>query len=348
MAVPMRVGAGWRPDAEVTLHEGDTLDLLRALPDASAQLVITSPPYNLAKAYERGRRQTLEAYLDAQGQVIDQCVRILRAGGSICWQVGNHVTANEIVPLDVVLYPLFKRHPDLQLRNRVVWHFEHGLHCSRRLSGRYEVILWFTKGAEYRFDLDPIRVPQKYPGKRAWKGPRAGEYTGNPRGKNPGDVWIFPNVKANHIEKTIHPCQFPVELVERFVLATTQPGDLVVDPYMGVGTTACAAVLHGRRAAGAEIVGEYVAIARQRLALAAAGRLGVRPRTRPVHEPDPGSALARRDEGTMAPRGRARARPPAQGLRIASRAGGSKHPEPPRQLQLIERASRLGPGARSS
>src|SRR5262249_5909117 len=69
----------------------------------------------------------------------------------------------------------------------------------------------------YVFHLDPIRVPQKYPGKRAWKGARAGEYTGHPLGKNPGDVWTFPNVKANHIEKTSHPCQFPIELVERFV-----------------------------------------------------------------------------------------------------------------------------------
>ena len=322
----MRVAAGWEPDADVSLHLGDTLDLLRAIPDESAQLVITSPPYNLAKAYERGRRLSLEKYLVTQAEVVRQCVRILRRGGSICWQVGNHVTADEIVPLDVVLYPLFKRHPDLLLRNRVIWHFEHGLHCTRRLSGRYEVILWFTRGVEYRFDVDPIRVPQKYPGKRAWKGPRAGEYTGNPRGKNPGDVWIFPNVKANHVEKTTHPCQFPIELVERFVLATTAPGDLVVDPYMGVGTTACAAVLNGRRAAGAEIVPEYVAIARERLAMAAAGRLEKRPMTRPVHAPDPESALARRDESGGARRGRVRRRPRAQGLRIVARAVGSEPP----------------------
>src|SRR5262249_12835201 len=148
---------------------------------------------------------------------------------------------------------------------------------------------------------------------------------------------VFPNVKANHVEKTTHPCQFPVELVERFVLATTQPGDLVVDPYMGVGTTACAAVLHGRRAAGAEIVPEYVAIARERLSLAAAGRLGTRPRTRPIHEPDPGSALARRDEGRAPPARRARSRPRAQGLRIAGcAAGGGGIPGRPRQLELIE------------
>lgn len=315
----MRVALRWDAGAEVCLYPGDTLALLRTMPDAVAQLVVTSPPYNLGKAYERGRA-TLEDYLAGQRPVIDECVRVLRPGGSLCWQVGNSVTPEEIVPLDLVLYPLFRRHRDLRLRNRVVWHFEHGLHCTKRLSGRYEVILWFTRGASARFNLDPIRVPQKYPGKRAWKGPRVGQYTGHPLGKNPGDVWTFPNVKANHVEKTTHPCQFPIELVERLVLATTEPGDLVLDPYMGVGTTACAAVLHGRRAAGAEVVPRYLAIARERLSLAAAGTLGRRPMSRPVHLPNPASALARRDDALpAAPRAR-RPRAVAQGLRIAARA----------------------------
>src|SRR5262249_59422311 len=118
---------------------------------------------------------------------------------------------------------------------------------------------------------------EKLPGKRAWKGPGAGQYPGPPLGKNPGDVWTFPNVKANHIEKTSHPCQFPIELVERFVLSTTDPGDLVLDPYLGVGTTACAALLHGRRTARAEIVSEYLAIARERVRRLAAATIGPRP-----------------------------------------------------------------------
>jgi adenine-specific DNA-methyltransferase len=312
----MRIASAWNPVAPVTLHHGDTIDLLRQLPDASAQLVVTSPPYNIGKRYERGRRRTVEEYVAEQGRVVDECVRVLRPGGSICWEVGNHVAGGRIVPIDILLHPVFARHADLALRNRIVWHFEHGLHCAKRFSGRYEVILWFTKGERYAFDLDPIRVPQKYPGKRAWKGRRVGEYTGNPLGKNPGDVWIFPNVKANHIEKTVHPCQFPVELVERLLLATTAPGDLVVDPYMGVGTTACAAVLHGRRAAGAEIVAEYVQIARHRIRLAAERRLKTRPMDRAVHRPSPGSALLRRDDASPARR-RAGRRSPAQGLRIA-------------------------------
>lgn len=307
------VSTGWDASADVSLHAGDAVELLDAMPAACAQLVITSPPYNLGKAYES--RRDFDDYLDGQRRVIDACVRVLRPGGSICWQVGNYVTPDEILPLDIALHPLFKRHPDLFLRNRVVWHFEHGLHCAKRLSGRHETILWFTRGRDYVFDLDPIRVPQKYPGKRAWKGPRAGAYTGNPLGKNPGDVWIFPNVKANHVEKTLHPCQFPIELVERFVLAVTRPGDLVVDPFLGVGTTACAAVLHGRRAAGAELVPEYLAVARERLALAARGALASRPRERPVHRPDPRSALARRDgPETVSPTGRRR--PAGGGLRL--------------------------------
>src|SRR5262245_20895735 len=265
------------------------------MPDGCAQLVVTSPPYNLGKVYERDRLLSLDAYLAGQTRVIAHCVRLLRPGGSLCWQVGNQVSDGVVVPLDCLLYPIFQRHQELRLRNRIVWHFEHGLHCARRFSGRHETILWFTKGDAYRFDLDPLRVPQKYPGKRAWKGPRAGEYSGHPAGKNPGDVWVFPNVKANHIEKTVHPCQFPVELVERFVLATTVPGDLVVDPYMGVGTTAVAAVLHQRRAAGADLVGEYLEIARERVVRAAAGTLRTRPMNRPVHRPDPKSPLARRD-----------------------------------------------------
>lgn len=211
-------------------------------------------------------------------------MRALRSGGSICWQVGNYVEHNEIVPLDVLLYPIFQR-LGLRLRNRVVWHFEHGLHCSRRLSGRYETILWFTKGNEYYFELDAIRVPQKYPQKKHFKGPKAGQLSSHPLGKNPGDVWAIPNVKHNHPEKTSHPCQFPVELVERLVLALTRPGDWVLDPFMGVGTTLVAALMHRRRGAGAEIVSEYVEITRRRLREAAAGNLRTRPMDRPIYTP---------------------------------------------------------------
>ena len=280
----------WSPATRVTLHEGDCRDLLRTLPDGAARLVVTSPPYNLGKAYER--RRALDDYLAAQDDVIAECVRVLAPDGSLCWQVGNHVADGEVFPLDILYYPRF-RAQGLRLRNRIVWTFEHGLHCARRFSGRHETILWFTRD-HYRFRLDRVRVPQKYPGKRHFKGPRAGEPSCNPLGKNPGDVWVIPNVKHNHVEKTAHPCQFPVELAERLVLALTDPDDLVVDPYVGVGSSAVAAVLHARRAAGADVDAAYVRIARERVALAAAGLLRTRPMSRPVYQPRPGSAVARR------------------------------------------------------
>jgi adenine-specific DNA-methyltransferase len=198
--------------------------------------------------------------------------------------VGNHVDQGEVFPLDAVLYPVFKSF-GLKLRNRIVWHFGHGLHCSRRLSGRHETILWFTRGDDYRFNLDAIRVPSKYPGKKHFKGPRAGELSGNPLGKNPTDVWDIPNVKSNHVEKTIHPCQFPVELVERLVLALTDRGDAVLDPYMGVGSAVIAAEKHGRIGIGCDIVPEYVEIARRRLGELRAGLLRTRPMNRPVYDP---------------------------------------------------------------
>ena len=258
------------------------LPFLQSLPPDSVQLIATSPPYNLGKAYERQR--SLEDYLTEQAEVIQECVRVLHPSGSICWQVGNYVERGEVIPLDTLLYTVFKSH-GLQLRNRIVWHFGHGLHCSKRFSGRYETINWFTKTDHYLFKVDPVRVPAKYPGKRHFKGPNIGKLSGNPKGKNPSDVWIFPNVKHNHVEKTIHPCQFPVELVERLVLSMTNRGDIVLDPYMGVGSSILAALLHQRKGYGCDIVSEYVDIAWERVHAFHEGILATRPKDRPVYEP---------------------------------------------------------------
>ena len=289
----LKIGSDFSFERDVTLFNGDCLALLRQIPDKSARLVITSPPYNLGKLYER--KQQLAEYLKLQGSVIAECVRITRPGGSICWQVGNHVNGHgQIVPLDILLHPIFNKYEltaKVRLRNRIIWHFEHGLHCRQRLSGRYETILWYTKGDRYIFNLNAVRVPQKYPGKRAYRGRKRGEYSGNPLGKNPGDVWIFPNVKGNHVEKTVHPCQFPVELPTRLILALTKPGELVVYPFLGVGSTAVAAVLNGRRVAGSDSVKEYIEIARQRVRDAAVGKLRYREVRRPVYIPRPNTPL---------------------------------------------------------
>lgn len=264
------------------VYHGDCMELLSTVPDESLQLIVTSPPYNIGKEYEK--RLKLETYLEQQAEVIRECVRSLSQSGSICWQVGNYVDNGSIVPLDTALYPIFTK-LGLKMRNRIIWHFEHGLHCSRRFSGRYETIIWFTKSDNYVFNLDPVRVPQKYPGKKYFKGPNAGKHSCNPLGKNPGDFWAIPNVKSNHVEKTDHPCQFPVELIERLVLSMTNEEDWVFDPFLGTGTSIVAAIRHNRRGVGSEVLPQYIKLAKQRIEQEIAGTLKTRPMNQPVYDP---------------------------------------------------------------
>lgn len=273
---------------------GDSKEFLKSIPSEYVTLIITSPPYNIGKEYET--KTAIEEYLQTQGETIDELIRVLRPDGSICWEVGNYVEESEVFPLDIFFYDLFKS-KGLKLRNRIIWHFEHGLHCSKRFSGRYETILWFTKSDDYVFNLDSVRVPSKYPGKRHYKGPNKGKPSGNPLGKNPSDIWEIvsedwdkeiwdiPNVKCNHPEKTIHPCQFPIELVERCVIALTNEGDWVLDPYMGVGSTIIASLKHGRRVIGIDKEPKYIDVAEQRIKDFMNGDLKVRELGKPIYKP---------------------------------------------------------------
>lgn len=271
---------------EQAMWVGDTLDFLKKLPRSPIfDLVVTSPPYNIGKSYEV--RKSLDDYLKEQALIIDEIIPRLKDGGSICWQVGNYIEHNEVFPLDIEFAPLFRKH-GLRLRNRIIWTFGHGLHTQKRFSGRYETVMWFTKTAGkkdgYTFNLDAVRVPSKYPGKKHFKGPNAGQLSGNPLGKNPEDVWAIPNVKSNHIEKTDHPCQFPVGLIERLVLALTNKGDLVFDPFAGVGSAGVAAALHGRRFWGCELVPKYAVQGQKRIQQALDGKAVYRPHDKPIYD----------------------------------------------------------------
>ena len=255
---------------------------LASLPEAPVfDLTVTSPPYDIGKEYER--RMPLAEYVDWQRSIIVEICKRTKPTGSICWQIGNWVDKGEIKPLDIVLAPVFWE-LGLKLRNRIVWHFGHGTHAKTRFSGRYETVLWFTKTDDYTFNLDAVRIPAKYPGKRHFKGEHKGELSGNPLGKNPEDVWDIPNVVGNHVEKTAHPCQFPVGLISRLVRALTNPGDLVFDPFTGSGTTAVAAITEGRRFIGTEISPEYTQIACGRIARTLAGTEVWRPAEKPIYD----------------------------------------------------------------
>lgn len=258
----------------------DVLDFLDLIP--LADLIVTSPPYNLGKAYDDQRTD----YFEWQREVITKCVDKLADNGSLCYQVGHQIVGSgkskSVYPLDLVLYPIFIK-LGLKLKNRIVWQFGHGLHDTYRFSGRHETILWFVKGDDYTFNLDPVRVPSKYPNKKYYKGPKKGQLSGNPLGKNPSDCWSIPNVKNNHVEKTNHPCQFPVGLVERLILALTNEGDVVVDPFIGAGSTAIAAVKHNRQIWGNDNDPEYVKLTNQRIEATLAGTIKTRPMNQTVY-----------------------------------------------------------------
>ncbi len=279
---------------DYTIKNGDCLNVLKKIEDEKFDLILTSPPYNVGKSYET--KTSIEKYLETQEEIISELVRTLSNKGNICWQVGNYVDKGEVFPLDIFYYQIFKKH-GLKLRNRIVWHFGHGLHAKNRFSGRYETLLWFSKTDDYIFNLDNVRVPSKYPGKRHFKGPKKGQLSGNPLGKNPSDIWEIieqdwdkalwniPNVKSNHPEKTEHPCQFPIELVERCVLALTNEESWVLDPFAGVGSTVIGAIKNNRNAIGIEKEKKYCEIANKRIEDLREGRLKIRPINKAIHTP---------------------------------------------------------------
>lgn len=289
-------------------YEGDVLKVMSQNRKMKYDLVVTSPPYNIRKSYERSRNLSFEEYVAWLDEVIGLLVDGLQDRGSICWQVGNFIKDGEVFPIDIYTYQSFKRR-GMHLRNRIVWRFNFGLNSTKRLSGRYETVLWFTKTRDYKFNLDNIRIPQLYPGKKhaAHKKGIGGKPSGNPLGKNPSDFWDFsadehfrqcgvwdiPNVKANHPEKTLHPCQFPIELAERCVLAFTNPGDVIFDPFMGTGTTALAALKHGRKAIGIDTERSFLAIARDRVKKLASGTLKYRDIGKKIARPKPSESVAR-------------------------------------------------------
>ena len=283
------------------IHNGDILDYLQKEKTRKFDLIITSPPYNVGKSYET--KTTIKNYLNTQKHIIEALVKVLSDQGSICWQVGNYVNNGEVFPLDIFYYDIFSK-LGLKLRNRIIWHFGHGLHASYRFSGRYETILWFTKSDDYIFNLDSVRVPSKYPGKLHYKGPNKGKPSGNPMGKNPSDVWEIleqdwnscfweiPNVKSNHPEKTIHPCQFPIELVERCVLALTNEESWILDPFGGVGTTVIASLKNNRRCVSVDKEKCYCDIAEERIRQFKEGNLKIRPIGQPIHQPSANDKVA--------------------------------------------------------
>lgn len=250
------------------LEEMDVLEYLEMIPTGKVKLCVTSPPYNVGKEYEI--QTDWVRYKGWMMEVLSEIHRVLHRDGALFLNIGNFVRNGSITPLDSVFIPVLEE-LGFKIRNRNIWHFGHGLHCRRRFSHRHEAVIFATKSDNYYFNLDAIRIPQLYPNKRYFKGPKRGQISSHPKGKNPGDVWSIPNVKHGHPEKFVsstgetHPCQFPEAIPRIAILACTKPGDIVLDPFTGSGTTPKVCKEFGRIFLGCDI--SYVPLARERVGL---------------------------------------------------------------------------------
>jgi adenine-specific DNA-methyltransferase len=242
---------------------GDVLDVLRSLPADSVNLVLTSPPYNIGKPYET----TLPAdeYVAWCQAWIAELWRVSAPNASVWLNLGYTAVLGRGTAVPIA-YLLWEKLP-FHLVQEVVWHYRAGVACRKRFSPRNEKLLWLVKDpGEYVFDLDAVRCTQvRYPNQRS-----RGRSRSNPNGKNPSDVWEIPKVTSgagrSSPERTAHPAQMPLAVAERVIRACSRPGDLVLDPFGGSGTTALAALSLHRRVLSADSERDYVDLARSRLA----------------------------------------------------------------------------------
>lgn len=240
-----------------TTATADVLDYLGSLPDGCAALQLFSPPYNVGKSY--GENASADAmrhvtYMGWLTMIVSEAARTLAPGGVLALQVGStrdHL--DQIVPIDMLVHDIVMK-TGLSFQNRVIWHVPHGLTPKRRLAGRTETVLIYSNGPPAHFHPNAAREPQKQPSKRAFKGPAIGRLSGHPLGAFPSDVWRIANVGSRRSERTGHPAQMPLELARRVIQLYTVPGELVVDPFSGSGTTHVACVETGRRFSGCDLI----------------------------------------------------------------------------------------------
>lgn len=232
---------------------GDSRELLKKIPDGTVRMAVTSPPYNIGKPYGKYTdKVTLEEWTELITDITHELYRILTPDGSFFLNLSPvpYGTKKEILPLPFIGYSIFKNE-GFYLRNMITWTFNNMQNCSRRLSGRYENILWGVKDLDnYIFNLDDVRIPYISQNDKRLEGGS---------GRNPTDVWYFNRV--NNVTKKkmnlSHPTIYPLNMIERIVLMSTHEGDTIIDPFLGSGTTAVAALKHKRKIIGFELDESY-------------------------------------------------------------------------------------------
>nr|WP_317200690.1 site-specific DNA-methyltransferase [uncultured Psychrobacter sp.] len=246
----------------VAIYQEDCLEGMKKIPKELVDLTITSPPYNIGKEYEELAK--LDDYLEWCKRWMHEVYRVTVPHGTFWLNVGYLEVAGKgkAVPIPYLLWDK----TDFYLIQEVVWNYSAGVACRKRLSPRNEKILWYVKDPEaYTFNLDDIRDPNvKYPNQK-----KNGKLKCNPLGKNPTDVWQIKKVTSGRnrasSERTPHPAQFPIDLVERMIKASSNEGELILDPFMGSGSTAETALANGRYVIGFELKNEYIGYARDRI-----------------------------------------------------------------------------------
>lgn len=251
---------------------GNCLDVMNSLKDCSVQTIVTSPPYNLDKKYGKyDDNRPIEEWEDLIDKTAKSASRILKNNGSFLLNVSPipDKKTKEIIPLDAIAYFIFKKN-GYYLRNSIVWHFNNMQNCTNRLSGRWESILWFVKDINnYQFNLEDIRIPYITQNDKRLVGGS---------GRNPTDTWNFDlpdsdfwyfdrvnNMTKNKLGLTEHPCIYPTKMIERIIKMTTNEGDVVLDPFLGSGTTLVASQRLKRIGLGIELDDRYSDIIEKRI-----------------------------------------------------------------------------------
>lgn len=252
--------SGSKRMSDIQIIMGDAALELAKIEPCSVDLVVADPPYNLGKDYGNNHDvQGFDEYLAFSRRWLALANRILKPSGTLYVFMGFRFIS--------YLYDILDRELLMFFNSWIVWHYTQGMGKTRGFSPRHDDILMFTKSQNFKFKLDYVRVPQKYYRER-----------NNMRGANPGDVWEFSHVHYCNGNRQDHPTQKPEGLIERMVLASSDEGDLVVDPFSGSGTTLRVCQQLGRKAIGIEINPDYVTMTRNRLGAEFTGFDSVDPR----------------------------------------------------------------------
>lgn len=236
-------------DKVINIECGDCLELFKDIPDSSVDLIIADPPYNLGKDYgNQSDNQGFENYMSFSRKWLSEASRTLKSTGTIYVFVGFRYIS--------FIYQILEKELGMQFRNWICWHYTQGIGKTKGFSPRHDDILMFTKSDDFIFNLDNIRVPQKYYRR-----------INNMRGANPGDVWEVSHVHYCQDNRQPHPTQKPEALMERMVLASSNENDFVLDPFSGSGTTLRVCQQLNRNCTGFEMNPQYVESTKERLAL---------------------------------------------------------------------------------